>query len=566
LACRQGVARVCELRLVRLFMGLPPAPLALFAVAGCMLIISIVLIGISSGVANDAALEHEGILIATRSRYVLGQVAGASACDGSNGCDGSCEPIDLASSVPAFAYFHFYNITNPDAVTSGGAPVLAEVGPYTCVTAPPVMTARITRTSTTLSSDSSAVSMTYEQSLECDAVRGGGDDIIYLFDKTLDSVRAQAVNTWVDTLKGTVLSAGDTVGTGGARAFQSYQEHGNSSTPNNYMRREADDAPVLPVFPHGFVRDGGTRLEHYITPETTLQWHLASIGHTVTFTWQYGLYAMDPVFDEYMYARFAGYLPQVDLASRTSALFDTAYSYHTCAPPASSTTVQLDGMTGYPGCASLLDGEALSSDDFFLDISLMLGIPAPMLDDSGGGWQAWEVPAFTDVAETHPNCTGTYKDSNVAGFMWSWGFWGGVMPFVAHTEIGYDPISPGKPSKFLAEFGVSRTGGTLPAFAFSMMPKMLPLMSPSGLGASFPFLVLGKSLDLVRYAYETCGLKPSGFDNVGEYLVGAGALYYFQYFSTAIQTMYLYPGIYTICYTCTIVLPVAMYRLKVDTR
>jgi len=546
-------------------MPLPPVPLALAALAACMLISGIVLITIAPNAANSVALDVEGILLATRSRYILGQVSGSSACGiGVNGCDGSCEPIDLASSVPTYAYFHFYNITNPAAVTGGGAAALAEVGPYTCVTAPPVMTARITRTSATLSSDSSAVSMTYEQTLDCDAVRGGGDDIVYLFDRSADTVTGQAVSTWISTLKTEILSSDDTVGTGGARAFESYEAHGNASIPNNYMRRMVDDAPVLPVFPHGFVSDGGTRVESSITETTTLQWHIASIGQSVAFTWKYGLYVTDPIFDEYMYARFVTYVLEVDLSSRASALFDKAYSYHLCTASDSTSSVELATLaSSYPACADT-DGKMLSPDDFFLDVNLLMGIPAPIIDNSGGNWQAYEVPEFHELAASDPNCTGTYIDPNVAGNLYAWGFWGGVLPYVSQSsELGYDPLSPGPGGKYLAEFGVTRNGGTLPAFAFSMMPKMITLIAPQGLGSSYPFSVLGKFTDIRLLVEDMTGVDCT-LDAVSFYLYGQGANFYIRNYPTAMETLHFYPGLYCLLYAFVIVLPVAAFRFKVD--
>jgi len=546
-------------------MGPPPTPLALGVLAACMLLSGIVLMSIAESAGHSAALDVESVLLATRSRYILGQVAGASACgDGANGCDDSCEPIDLASSVPTYAYFRFYNITNPATVNAGGAAVLAEVGPYTCVTAPPVMTARITRTSSTLSSDYSAESMTYEQSLDCDAVRGGGDDVVYMFDRTADTVTAQVVSSWVSMLKDDILSAGDTVGTGGSRNFESYAAHGNASIPNNYMRRVDDDAPVLPIFPHGFVRDGSTRVQSSITEDTTLQWHIASIGQTVAFTWQYGLYVLDPIFNEYMYARFVTYLPEVDLSSRASSFFDKAYSYHSCIAPGSISSVQLGDASGYPGCADT-DGKMLSPDDFFLDVNLLMGIPAPILDDSGGGWQAHEIPAFHELASTDPNCTGTYIDPNVAPNLWAWGFWGGMMPYVSQiSESGYDPLVPGPGSKYLAEFGVTRSGNVLPAFAFSMMPKMLTLIAPKGLGSSYPYFVLGKSLDIKKLAEDYTG-NDINLDAVAFSLYGQGANFWIRNYSQGVYTLHMYPGIYCVIFAFAIVLPVAAIRFKLDT-
>jgi len=224
----------------------------------------------------------------------------------------------------------------------------------------------------------------------------------------------------------------------------------------------------------------------------------------------------------------------------------------------------LASVTGYVSCADRPEGD-VSSDDFFLDINLLLGIPSPILDDDGGGWQAYEIPEFSDVAEGSPNCTGTYKDSNVAPFMWAWGFWGGVMPFVAHSSAGYDPMAPGKSSAWLAEFGVSRNGGTLPAFAFSMMPKMLTLVSPAGIGASFPFTILGKDMNVETRVSDMVNMEVS-MATTANLLVGVGANWFLRYYSYAIYTLHLYPGAWCLIYTFFIVLPVAAYRFKLDTK
>merc|ERR1712205_284995 len=107
---------------------------------------------------------------------------------------------------------------------------------------------------------------------------------------------------------------------------------------------------------------------------------------------------------------------------------------------------------------------------------MMLGIPSPIKDTTGaGGWQAWhQGSVFSGVSA---NCSANIGDWNLAPFAWAWGFWNGMIPYPSHGAAGYNPFAPGTTSVRLAEFGVTRTGttGVLPAFAFSMMPKMLPL-------------------------------------------------------------------------------------------
>jgi len=275
------------------------------------------------------------------------------------------------------------------------------------------------------------------------------------------------------------------------------------------------------------------------------------------------LYAMDPIFDEYMYARFASYLPEVDLTSRASSLFDTAYSYHLCTAPGSTSSIELGDVTGYPSCADK-DGNMLSADDFFLDINLLLGIPAPIIDDTGGNWQAYEISAFQELAASDPNCTGSYKDPNVSPNFWAWGFWSGAIPYVSQSsEEGYNPFVPGPGSKWLAEFGVTRGDVTLPAFAFSMMPKMVTLLAPKGLGSTFPWFVLGTPTD-VRVVTEDMMLQPNGLDAVDLYLYGQGALFYLKNYPTSVYTLHQYPGIWCLIYAFVVVLPVAAVRFKLD--
>jgi len=357
------------------------------------------------------------------------------------------------------------------------------------------------------------------------------------------------------------------VGTGGAPAFESYSAHGNTSSPNNYMRRVDDDAPVLPLFPHGYLPDGEVRLFEAITPESTLQWHITSIQTTVSLSWAYPLFVQDPVFNRWMFARFVAYLPVVDLSSRASNLFDSAYAYRKCAAPGSTSTVQMEEVTGYTECTALEEGESMSDDDFFLDLNLMLGIPAAIPDSNphwgpAGGWQAWELPEFSSV---DPNCTGSYGDQNLAGFLWTWGFWAGSIPIVSHKQIGYDPNAPGTPSKFLAEFGVNRAGGTLPAFAFSFLPKMIPLIAPSGLGGSFPMFLMGKLMDLRQEIGDAYGVDPPTSSSTLMFLVGPGTAYYLNYYSHGMFTLYTWAGSYLLVWSA-VTLIYGVIRMKVDAK
>jgi len=206
----------------------------------------------------------------------------------------------------------------------------------------------------------------------------------------------------------------------------------------------------------------------------------------------------------------------------------------------------------------------MSADDFFLDINLMLGIPAPIKDTAGvGDFQAWQIPEFSALAANSPNCSGLYADPNVVANLWAWGFWGGQMPYVSHTETGYDPLSSNElQGKWLIEFGVIRAGGILPAFAFSMMPKVLPLMAPKGMGSSFPYFVMGDDMDTRKYLASEWNLK-AGSTSTFMFLVGQGALYGFAYFSHGIFLMYQAFGIYAICYSF-VALIYAGYRMKSD--
>jgi len=468
--------------------------------------------------------------------------------------------------VPTFAFFRFYNITNPDTVNGGGVPVLSEVGPYTCLTAPPIMTARISRTSST-APDSSVETMTYTEALQCDTVQGRRDDIVYLYDKSDLLVHGHAVSKWVENLKGSILSDGDTVGAGGSRGYMSYESHGNTSIPNNYMRRVDDDSPVLPIFPHARLADGDVYLTSSITSDTTLQWHISSIGATVSFSWDYALYVWEPIQERPLYARFSAYLPHVDLTSRGSALFDDAYAYHNCVPPGSSGVELVEMDSGYPGCASPSGEEPLSEDDFYLDINLLLGIPAPIKDLNGAGdWQAWQIPAFSSLAGDAPNCTGNYADANVSPNLWAFGFWSGVMPYVCNTKAGYDPlgVENGVPSQWLAEYGVMHGDRLLPAFAFSMMPKMLALVSPSGLGSSFPGFYMGETGNALHALADTYGLPTP--TSRSSYMEGYGndMLFAVTFYSYGVYMTHFALGLYVIVFAFFPTLLVAAYRLKAD--
>jgi len=579
-------------------MAPPIAPIVLFVFSFVVLLIGIVLVAVAEGAARDIAMETETTLIASRSRYILGQVGGSVLCGtDADGCDGACNPIDLSSSVPTYAYFQFYNITNPDAVAAGiDQPALDEVGPFTCVTPPPVMTARITRASSTASTDSSAETMAYTETLECDAVQGGGDALVYLFDKQ-NGVQARTVSSWVQVLKGQILSGGDTVGTGGAPEFASYASHGNTSVLNNYMRRTSDDAIVLPFFPHAHLADGDFLLTPQITTETTLQWHISSIGQTVSFTWKHGLYVIDPVLEVYSYARFATSLPVSDLSSRNSDLFDRAYSYHKCG---SVGDVTFDDVANYPPCEAptsmhkwslrdqlgdasfnldplLVQGDeiprsadALSPDDYFVDVNLYVGIPSAILDANGaGGFQAYEfthVPEFASVVASDPNCTGTFGDPNVAAFLWAWGWWSGSYPYVSHTELGYSPtVETGQQGKWLAEFGVTRNGAVLPAFAFSMMPKLVPLIAPHGLGSSYPLKIMGAEVDANAHVAGAATLPDRvGSTASGQFMHGSGIMYFILCYTNGWYTFYKYTGIYLILWSLLITLPTGVVRMKLD--
>lgn len=563
----------------------PQASIALAVLSAVFVLSGIIVACVASSASGDLAKDQEAAFLASRSQYVMSQLSASVACtDGADGCDGSCSGIDLSSSVPTFAYFKFYNITNPDVVIAGGIPNLAEVGPYTCLTHPPVMTARITRTT---SDDVTASSMAFTQEMNCDAVTGG-DDLVYLFDKSDAAVKAHAAKDWIAILKGEILSSGDTVGTGGAPEFSSYAAHGNASIPNNYMRRVSDDAPVLPIFPHARLADGDAWLTPSITVDSVLQWHLSSIGQTVAFTWKHHLYVKDPLTDHFWYARFATLLPAADLTSRSSDLFDKAYSYHKCR----SVSFSFEPVSSYPACAAPPPGttytrkeelgdfafnhlstlleesgeiarsaDALSPDDFFIDVDLLLGIPSGTLDvNAAGGWQAYEI--FPDFAS--PNCTGSYGDAGLSAFLWAWGYWSGNYPYVSHDEYGYTPSLIGAQGKWLAEFGVTRPEGVLPAFAFSMMPKMIPLLSPTAIGATFPFFIMGQEFESRVLAGQHIGTDAITYELLGEFLWGKGIYYLSIQYTVGTYYMYLYCGIYLIVYGIVVTMGTAIYRFKAD--
>lgn len=533
----------------------------------------IILCAVSATVARDFASTLETTLKATRSRYVLGQVNAAILCPSDNdGTDGSCVPIDLASTTPTFAYFHFFNITNAEAVNEGTAnPVLEELGPFTCMSIPPYSEARVARISSTSKDDYEAATMAYTESLQC-AYLVGGDSAVSLYDKGTDLVSTRTARQWVNELQANLLSGGDTVGTGGAPAFQGYPTHGNTSNPNNYMRRVVDDVPVLPIFPHAYLPDDDVKLASKIKEDTVLQWHLSSIGHTISFTWQYGLYMPDPISDSWIYARFAGFLPVggVDLASRGSNLFDTAFSYHLCTEAGASSSLVLDTVSWVEGssheCSEPAEGDLLSPDIFYLDVNLPLGIPSPIHDaHSVGGWEAWSTDAFPTAA--NPNTTATYGDANVAPLAYAWGFFGGTIPFPSMNSAAYNPFAAwgnGAQGKWLAEFGVTRAAKTLPAFAFSMMPKMLSLMSPQGAGSSFPTFIMGKNLEMRTEVLESVGVTAAGERSQLMDFFGHGALYTIPAYPHGLYTMYLYPGILCIVFSIIPVAAYGAYRMKKD--
>jgi len=272
------------------------------------------------------------------------------------------------------------------------------------------------------------------------------------------------------------------------------------------------------------------------------------------------------VFEQWMFARFVAYLPEVDLSTRASDLFDRAYAYRRCAAPGSTSMVNIEALTGYYDCTDLEEGESLSDDDFFIDLNLMLGIPAVIPESNphwgaAGGWQAHEIPAFTGLSD--PNCTGSYGDQNIAPFLWVWGFWSGQIPLVSHGEAGYNPLGHGNPSKFLVEFGVARAGGTLPVFAFSFLPKMIPLLAPSGLGASFPTFVMGKNMDVRVDLGEWYGVQtPSSMNTLG-LLFGPGAMFAVTYFPHGTYTMHIWYGGYAVVWS-VVTFFYAGFRLKKD--
>lgn len=242
-----------------------------------------------------------------------------------------------------------------------------------------------------------------------------------------------------------------------------------------------------------------------------------------------------------------------------------------CAPA----SVQLDTVVGYPVCAPKNELEAsrmfsggtemLSADDFYIDIDLLMGTPAPIADLDGlGAWQAWQVPAFATIAETSPNCTGTYQDSGLSALLaagvssWAWGFWSANRPYVSHNEAGYDPMSFGPQSKWFAEFGVSRTGGTLPAFAVGVMPKMTTLLSPRG----FPQYVMGEHVDVNSLVADLLLLDVAEAPGGYQFLMGQGAPYFFRYYAQGFWAMYTALGVLLIILSFVLILPCILYKQK----
>jgi len=308
-------------------------------------------------------------------------------------------------------------------------------------------------------------------------------------------------------------------------------------------------------------------LTSMITTDTVLQWHLSSIGTTVSFTWEYPLYVWEPVHDRPLYARFSTYLPLVDLSSRGSALFDHAYAYHNCAS-SESAGIQLADATSYPECKAKAGSEPLSDDDFYIDINLLLGIPVPIKDLSGaGGWQAWELGStFSSVAEDSPNCTGSYADNNVAPNLWAWGFWSGKMPYVCNTKGGYDPYGAenGVPSQWLAEYGVTHGNELLPAFAFSMMPKMIPMLSPGGLGANFPSFVMGVTGNALIGLADSFGMTTPASRSLYMEVFGDDFIHATTFYSHALYTTHVVLGSFIVGFAIFPTLIVGIYRHKVD--
>merc|ERR1712146_500949 len=115
--------------------------------------------------------------------------------------------------------------------------------------------------------------------------------------------------------------------------------------------------------------------------------------------------------------------------------------------------------------------------------------------------------------------------------------------------------------KWFAEFGVTRPGsaGVLPAFAFSMMPKMIPLMSPTGLGENWPEYVMGKYY-MDRYQFYPQVI----YENTLEFMHGAGVTYHMLYFIHGWRNWWLYFGIYCIVFAFVPTLLYGLYRMKAD--
>lgn len=109
----------------------------------------------------------------------------------------------------------------------------------------------------------------------------------------------------------------------------------------------------------------------------------------------------------------------------------------------------------------------------------------------------------------------------------------------------------------------------MPAFAFSMMPKMRALISPAGLGSSYPNLIMGETVDVSQIASDKVDSSLVNYVAIAfqdMQLVGRGADFYFRYYSLALGNLMLYPGVYLVVYAIFIVLPVAAIRFKMDSK
>jgi len=134
---------------------------------------------------------------------------------------------------------------------------------------------------------------------------------------------------------------------------------------------------------------------------------------------------------------------------------------------------------------------------------------------------------------------------------------------VCHSEAGYDPLSHGEASKLLVEFGVKRAGdAVLPAFAFSMLPKMIPLLSPAQMGKTFPHYVMGELVEVhTILGNDLGGINPfatSGY----MYLMGQGIHFYALYYAQGYYVFYAYSGALIMSWAIVVTLPTAAYRWK----